>query len=158
MPTQHTYKLNIQWRGNTGTGTSGYKAYERSHDIYAKGKTEIQCSSDPAFRGDVTKYNPEELLVASIASCHMLWYLHLCAETGVVVVSYTDNAVGIMQETETGNGYFSGITLFPLVTVKDASMIEKANSLHSKANDYCFIANSVKFPVHHQPTCKAANT
>ncbi len=157
MNKQHTYKLNVQWTGNTGTGTTGYKAYERSHHIYSNGKSGIQCSSDPAFRGDVTKYNPEELLVASIASCHMLWYLHLCADAGIIVVSYIDYAVGIMQETETGSGFFKEVTLFPEVTVKDASMVEKANSLHHKANEYCFIANSVKFPIHHQPTCRAEN-
>jgi organic hydroperoxide reductase OsmC/OhrA len=155
MNKQHTYKLLLQWTGNTGNGTSSYKSYERSHVVSANSKAEILCSSDASFRGDKTKYNPEELLVASISSCHMLWYLHLCADAGVVVINYTDNAVGIMQETETGSGYFKEITLHPKVIVKDTSMIEKANNLHKKANEYCFIANSVKFPVHHQPQCKA---
>ena len=154
MNKKHHYELTTQWTGNTGTGTSNYRAYERSHVIQAMDKTEILCSSDGSFRGDRTKYNPEELLVASISSCHMLWYLHICADAGVVVVDYTDNATGVMQETENGSGYFTEITLFPKVVVKDASMIKMANSLHSKANEYCFIANSVKFPVHHQPTCE----
>ena len=155
MNKQHQYNLTVKWTGNTGNGTSGYKTYERSHTISAQGKKEIFASSDPAFSGDKAKYNPEELLVASIASCHMLWYLHLCADAGVIVTDYADNAIGIMQETENGSGYFTEITLYPEVTVKDASMIEKANSLHSKANEYCFIANSVKFPVHHLPQCNA---
>ncbi|HEX5154222.1 MAG TPA: OsmC family protein [Parafilimonas sp.] len=155
MNKKHLYSLTIRWTGNTGAGTNHYRAYERSHNIQAKDKTEILCSSDGSFRGDKTKYNPEELLVASVSSCHMLWYLHLCADAGVVVVEYSDNATGVMQETENGSGYFTEITLFPKVVVKDASMIEKANSLHRKANEYCFIANSVKFPVRHQPACVA---
>jgi len=155
MNKEHRYNLLMQWTGNTGNGTGGYKAYERSHTIQAEGKTEIFCSSDASFRGDKLKYNPEELLVASIASCHMLWYLHLCADAGVIVISYSDNAVGVMQETETGSGYFKEVTLCPHVIVKDASMIDTANQLHHKANEYCFIANSVKFPIHHKPECKA---
>jgi organic hydroperoxide reductase OsmC/OhrA len=155
MNKQHQYNVSLLWTGNTGSGTSSYKSYERSHTITAAEKKDIFASSDPSFRGDKTKYNPEELLVASIVSCHMLWYLHLCAEAGVIVTNYTDNAVGIMQETANGSGYFSQVTLYPEVTVKDASMIEKANSLHAKANEYCFVANSVKFPVHHNPVCKA---
>lgn len=155
MEKQHTYNLTLEWTGNTGTGTNSYRTYERNHILQVQGKPEIPGSSDPAFRGDKKRYNPEELLVASVSACHMLWYLHLCSEAGVVVVDYRDNASGIMQETADGGGYFSEITLFPEVTVKDASMIEKANSLHHQANELCFIANSVKFPVYHKPVCKA---
>ena len=154
MNKEHQYNLTVQWMRNTGTGTSSYTAYERSHIIHAENKENIQGSSDISFRGDKTKYNPEELLVASISSCHMLWYLHLCADAGVIVTAYTDNAKGVMKETETG-GLFKEITLFPVVTVKDVAMIDKANSLHSKANEYCYIANSVRFPVYHKPQCKS---
>jgi organic hydroperoxide reductase OsmC/OhrA len=129
--------------------------YERDHTISAENKIAVSCSSDPAFRGNKSKYNPEELLVASVASCHMLWYLHVCANAGVVVVDYKDNATGTMQETDNGSGSFKEITLHPEVVVKDASMIEKANSLHAKANEYCFIANSVNFPIHHKPVCRS---
>ena len=153
MNKSHKYNLSVTWSGNAGEGTTGYKSYERSHFFQAKGKEKIVCSSDASFRGDKTKYNPEELFVASISACHMLWFLHLCADANIVVTNYVDNAIGIMQETVNGSGYFEAITLHPQVTVKDASMIEKANSLHEKANDFCFLANSVKFPVHHQPTC-----
>jgi organic hydroperoxide reductase OsmC/OhrA len=152
---QHTYNLFIEWKGNMGKGTSGYSAYNREHIVSAKNKISIQCSSDAAFRGDKTKYNPEELLVASVATCHMLWYLHLCADAGVVVTDYKDNATGTMEETEDGGGFFNEITLYPQVIVKDTSMIEKANALHARANKLCFIANSVKFPVHHRPVCIA---
>jgi organic hydroperoxide reductase OsmC/OhrA len=112
MNKKHLYKLTTQWTGNTGSGTGNYRAYERSHVIQAMNKAEILCSSDGSFRGDRAKYNPEELFVASVSSCHMLWYLHLCADAGVIVVDYTDNATGVMQETENGSGYFAEITLF----------------------------------------------
>lgn len=147
----HNYNIKIKWTGNKGTGTSAYRAYDRNHVIQSEGKVEIACSSDLSFLGDKTRYNPEELLVASLSSCHMLWYLHLCSEAGVVVTDYTDNATGKMAETVDG-GYFEEVTLNPVVTVADASMVEQANELHHKANGFCFIANSVKFPVHHKPT------
>jgi organic hydroperoxide reductase OsmC/OhrA len=153
MDKLHSYNLTIKWTGNKGSGTSGYRAYDRSHTIMAEHKTEIAASSDPSFRGDKDRYNPEELLVASISSCHMLWYLHLCSEAGVTVTDYTDNATGQMIETSNGSGHFKEVILNPVVTVADGSMIAKANELHQKANKLCFVANSVNFPVHHNPTC-----
>ncbi len=152
---QHHYNVTIQWTGNKGTGTDNYKNYERSHQIIIENKPDISGSSDPAFRGDKTKHNPEELLVATLSSCHMLWYLHLCAEAGIIVLDYNDNATGIMVETSNGGGKFSEVTLNPVVTVSDNSMVDKANKLHKKANELCFIANSVNFPVIHNPTAKA---
>lgn len=153
MEKQHTYQTSIQWTGNSGNGTSGYRNYERDYTISVEGKPVISGSSDPAFRGDQTKYNPEDLFLASIASCHMLWYLHLCSEAGVIVVDYTDHATGLMIETADGGGRFSSATLYPVVTVTESSMIDKANELHHQANALCFIANSLNFKVHHQPTC-----
>jgi|SRR5690242_14924159 organic hydroperoxide reductase OsmC/OhrA len=147
----HHYNTTLSWTGNKGTGTSEYKAYERSHLLAVAGKPEIPASSDPKFRGDKTRYNPEELLVASLSSCHMLWYLHLCAVNGVVVMEYTDNAAGTMAENENGSGQFIEVTLRPIVTVKERSMIDKANALHEEAHSMCFIARSVNFPVHHIP-------
>lgn len=154
MNGQHSYNLTVKWTGNKGTGTSSYKAFERSHTIIVNNKVELLGSSDPAFRGDRTKHNPEELLVASLSSCHLLWYLHLCAEAGIIVVDYVDNATGIMMETSNGGGHFTEVTLNPIVIVTENSMVEKANELHKKANELCFIANSVNFPVHHKPTSK----
>jgi organic hydroperoxide reductase OsmC/OhrA len=153
MSGQHNYSLTLKWTGNTGTGTSHYTAFERSHSIIVDNKIEILGSSDPAFRGDKTKNNPEELLLASIASCHMLWYLHLCATTGIVVTDYIDNATGIMIETANGGGKFTEVTLNPVVTITDILLTDKTNELHKKANELCFIANSLNFPVYHKPTC-----
>ena len=154
MEKQHHYNATIVWTGNNGTGTDNYKSYERSHKIIIENKSDILCSSDPAFRGDKTKHNPEELLVSAVSSCHMLWYLHLCSEAGVVVVDYTDSATGIMDEGSNGSGRFTKVTLNPVVTVTENAMVDKANELHKKANELCFIANSVNFPVTHHPTAK----
>lgn len=152
MGKEHHYKTNIEWTGNNGEGTSGYRSYERSHRIWVAGKLPIEASSDPAFRGDGTKYNPEDLLLASVSSCHMLWYLHLCADNGIVVTAYKDEATGLMIESPDG-GKFTEITLHPVVTITDRSKIEKANELHRLANKYCFVANSLNFPVKHEPVC-----
>jgi organic hydroperoxide reductase OsmC/OhrA len=154
MNRQHNYKLTVKWTGNTGTGTSGYKEFERSHSILVDNKVEILGSSDPAFRGDSKKHNPEELLVSSLSACHLLWYLHLCSEAGVIVLDYSDSATGIMVETSNGGGQFTEVTLNPTVIVKENSMIDKANELHKKANELCYIANSVNFPVKHNPSAK----
>jgi len=155
MSKEHFYNLTIKWTGNTGQGTLNYRSFERSHVIEVENKPQLLGSSDPAFRGDRSKHNPEDLLVASLSSCHMLWYLHLCAEAGVIVTEYIDYAKGIMVETANGGGKFKEVTLNPSVIVENESMIEKANSLHKKANELCFIANSVNFPVKHNANCKS---
>ena len=154
MSTLHTYKSKIIWTGNTGTETTDYKSYEHSHIISIENKVDIQATSDTAFRGDKTKHNPEDLFLSSLSSCHMLWYLHLCSAIGINVVSFKDNAVGIMEEFSNGSGKFSEVTLYPIVIVTDTSMIEKANALHHEANKMCFIANSCNFEVKHKPICQ----
>ncbi len=147
---EHRYKINNTWTGNHGLGTKNYKSYERSYEIISGNKKIIQGSSDPAFQGDPTLYNPEELFLASIASCHMLWFLHLCSVNNVIVISYTDNAEGSMEENKNGSGQFSEVILRPKITVKDLQMVELANQLHEKANKMCFIANSCNFPIKHE--------
>ncbi len=154
MSGQHQYKATIKWTGNKGTGTDNYRNYERSHQIIIENKSEIFGSADPAFLGDKTKHNPEDLLVSSLSACHMLWYLHLCSEAGVIVSDYIDNATGIMVETSNGGGQFKEVTLNPIVTVTEQYMVDKANELHKKASELCFIASSVNFPVKHNPTAK----
>ncbi|ERR1700761_2407759 len=152
---KHHYQIKINWTGNKGSGTSSYSAFGREHEISGMEKPVIPASSDPAFRGDPKKYNPEELLIASLSSCHMLWYLHLCSENGVIVTSYAEQATGVMVEREDGSGHFQEVVLRPVVTVSESHMIAKANELHQKANAFCFIANSCNFPVHHDPSCKS---
>ena len=158
MEKKHNYSLSVKWTGNTGTGTSDYREYERSHTIRISGKPEILASSDAPFRGDKTKPNPEDFLLASLSSCHMLWYLHVCADAGVVVTDYSDEATGVLLIPEQGPGHFAEVTLHPAVTVSDNSMIEKAEALHTKAHELCFMANSVNFPVHHRASVQVADT
>jgi organic hydroperoxide reductase OsmC/OhrA len=153
MSKQHHYTATIKWTGNKGEGTTKYDAYERSHTWSVEGKPDIACSSDIPFRGDARKHNPEDMLLASLSSCHMLWYLHLCADAGVIVVDYIDNPKGTMAQVEGGGGHFEEVVLHPVVTVADASMIEKANALHDEAHKKCFIANSCNFPVRHEVEC-----
>jgi organic hydroperoxide reductase OsmC/OhrA len=155
MARQHHYNATIQWTGNKGEGTLHYKSYDRDHTISVADKAPILASSDPAFMGEASRYNPEELFLASLSSCHMLWYLHLCADAGIVVLAYSDDATGTMEENSKG-GKFVEVTLHPKVTVAEASMIGKARLLHTQANDKCFIANSCNFPVHHRPDVDTA--
>jgi organic hydroperoxide reductase OsmC/OhrA len=150
---KHGYSVSLRWTGNRGSGTSDYKSYGREHVVSAQGKVaEIAGSSDPHFRGNADRYNPEELLVASLSACHMLSYLHLCAVNGVVVVGYEDDASGTMVETANGGGRMTGVTLRPRVTITAESDAAKAEELHHRAHELCFIANSVNFPV----GCEAA--
>ena len=153
---QHTYEVQIDWTGNDGEGTKSYRNYRRDHIIAAPGKPPIPGSSDPNFRGDRSRYNPEDLLVASLSACHMLWYLHLCTLNHVTVVDYRDVASGVMRENEDGSGEFIRVLLKPVVTISGADDISKALALHHEANQLCFIARSVKFPVELAPEILAA--
>jgi len=148
----HHYTATITWTGNLGTGTSAYTAYSRNHTINVPHKPMIDASSDPAFRGDKTRWNPEQLLLAALASCHQLWYLHLCAEAGIIVTAYQDHAEATMTEDETGAGQFTTLTLRPRVTITAESDAAKARALHQQAHEMCFIARSVNFPVNATPT------
>jgi len=147
----HTYATEVTWTGKSGAGTKNYHSYSRSHQIQSKGKPAISGSSDPSFMGDPAKYNPEELFLASLSSCHMLWYLHLCSENGVVVTSYRDEPTGTMREGKSGSGRFEVVVLKPHVTIVEPVKKELARELHQEAGRKCFIANSCNFPVKHEP-------
>ena len=153
---EHHYDVRSTWTGNRGTGTDGYRTYDRSVEIQVEGKPALAASSDKPFRGDPSKWNPEDLLVAALSECHLLSYLHACVQAGVVVVSYTDHATGTMVEDGRGGGAFREVVLHPRVVVADASMIATAEAAHVQANAWCFIANSVAFPVRHDAVVTAA--
>lgn len=153
---QHTYTVRLDWTGNDGAGTRDYRSYRRDHTLAAAGKPVLPASSDPAFRGDPTRYNPEELLVASLSSCHMLWYLHLCAVNHIVVTAYHDDPVGQMDERPDGSGAFTRVLLRPTVTISADSDAGRAAALHHDAHRYCFIANSVNFPVACEPAIRCS--
>lgn len=147
----HTYEVHVDWTGNDGQGTKTYKGYRRYHTITSQGKPQIPGSSDPSFRGDPSRYNPEELLVASLSACHMLWYLHLCSVNKVTVVEYEDAASGVMEEADDGSGRFDRVLLKPKVKISAGDDQAKALALHSEAHHLCFIARSVNFSVEIEP-------
>lgn len=151
---EHSYQVAVRWTGNLGQGTSTYTGYKRDHEISVAGKPPVPGSSDPNFRGDRTRYNPEEMLVASLSACHMLWYLHLCSEAGIVVTDYQDEATGSMKETADGGGHFTEVTLRPAIVVAPGADSDRALSLHEQAHHLCFIANSVNFPVRCEPSIR----
>ena len=152
MGDRHEYTVGIEWLGDRGTGTSGYRDYGRQLVVRAEGKAhEILASADRAFHGDAERWNPEDMLVAALAQCHMLSYLHMAVRAGVVVTAYTDEATGTMVQEGLG-GRFTEVVLRPAVTVAEESMVEAARAAHAEAYEHCFIANSVNFPVRHEPS------
>jgi organic hydroperoxide reductase OsmC/OhrA len=154
---RHHYIVQVKWTGNLGEGTSSYRSYSRNHEITGAGKIlALPGSSDPSFRGDRERYNPEELLVSSLSTCHLLWYLHLCAEAKIVVLEYTDEASGVMEETSNGGGRFTEVLLKPHVVIAAGGDVTQAEALHHRAHDLCFIANSVNFPVRCEPQLRVA--
>lgn len=154
---RHEYEATVRWTGNLGRGTADYHAYSRDHEITAPGKKTVIAGSAPVpFGGDVTLYNPEDVLVGALSACHMLWYLMLCAEAGIVVEDYVDTPYGVMIQDEDGGGRFTETTLRPQVTIQAGSDATLAEQLHEVAHQRCFIANSVNFPVGCQPTIRTA--
>ena len=154
---EHKYRVSVQWIGNLGTGTSSYRAYGRDHTIRAGSKPDIPGSSDPAFRGDAARWNPEDLLVASASACHKLWYLHLCAEAGVAVLDYLDHAEGTMVD-DAQQGHFKEIVLRPHVIIQAGGDAGLAEHLHHAAHEMCYVANSVNFPIRCEPTIELSNS
>jgi organic hydroperoxide reductase OsmC/OhrA len=156
MPGTHHYAVDIDWQGNLGSGTSGYRDYSRQVEIRSIAADPIAGSADKPFRGDPERWNPEQLLLAALAQCHLLSYLYAAVTAGVVVTDYRDSAVGTMTEDGAASGAFTDVLLRPVVTVASADMVEAATAAHAEANRLCFIANSVNFPVRHEPTILVA--
>jgi organic hydroperoxide reductase OsmC/OhrA len=151
---EHRYALTVTWTGNTGDGTSTYRGYRRTHTVTADGPPELLGSADRTFHGDRERWNPEQLLLASLAQCHMLSYLHVCVDAGVVVTHYVDRATGSMRTDVAGSGRFTEVVLHPEVRVADDTMVQAATKAHHRAHELCFIANSVNFAVRHEPVVR----
>lgn len=149
--TTHTYELALTWTGNRGTGTSGYRDYGREVLAGADGRPDLELSADPTFRGDRSRWNPEQLLVAALSQCHLLSFLHVAVMHGVNVVGYEDSPVGTMLQEGIG-GRFTRVVLRPVVTISDPAHVDIVPRLHHEASRACFIAASVSFPVTHEPT------
>lgn len=154
MATEHRYELDLTWTGNRGGGTTGYREYARDVTLEAAGKPVLEGSADPTFRGDASRWNPEELLVAALSQCHLLSYLHMAVTHGVVVTSYADHPVGTMAQEGVG-GHFTRVLLRPQVTIADPAQVELATRIHADAGRACFIASSVNFPVDHEAVVRA---
>lgn len=152
MSQQHDYAPRIVWTGDRGEGTAHYRAYDRTWRIETPGKPPIECSNDPLLGGDPAKPNPEDLLIASLAGCHMLWYLHLASEAGIVVLGYEDDPVGHGETEKGGKGRFLAATLRPRITVRAGADLARARAIHDEIHEYCFIARSVNFPVRYEPS------
>jgi organic hydroperoxide reductase OsmC/OhrA len=147
----HTYTASVHWAAGESEGTTSYRSYARDHIISVAGKPAIEASSDPAFRGNAARYNPEELLVAGLSACHMLWFLHLCAVNGVTVVDYRDDATGTMEQNADGSGQFTRVVLRPAVKLSGEGDDAKLARLHDEAHHFCQLARSVNFPVDVEP-------
>jgi organic hydroperoxide reductase OsmC/OhrA len=152
---EHHYNAHLIWDGNRGDGTATYIGYGREYRVMIEGKPELQGSADVAFRGDADRFNPEDLFVAAIASCHMLSYLALCAKYGIRVIAYEDAAAGMMKEDGKGGGRFEEVVLHPVVTIADAAQVERATKLHERAHQTCFIANSCSVPIRNEPVVRS---
>lgn len=155
---KHTYTARVRWTGNLGDGTARYTGYGRDHVVAVAGKPDLPCSSDPAFRGAADRYNPEDLFVAALSSCHMLSYLALCARNQIRVDDYEDAAEGVLALSPGGGGRFEEVVLRPVVTVWSAAMAEAARRLHETAHEQCFIANSCSVPVRVEPVIRVGDT
>ncbi len=155
MTKLHHYAIDLAWTGNQGVGTASYTSYSRDHELSAPDHLTIPASSEPAYRGDGSRWNPEEMLLSAVAQCHMLWYLHLASVAAIVVVAYHDSPTGSMAENPDGSAQFVEVTLNPRVTIADPAQIGLANEVHDRVGQFCVIARSVNFPIQHNPTASA---
>lgn len=147
----HSYTSRVIWTGNSGQGTAHYHAYARTWDVAVPGKAPIHCSNDPLLGGDPGKMNPEDLLLSALSACHMLWYLHYASEVGITVVSYEDTPIGVGEVGKGGAGRFVSAELNPVIVVKPGADLAKAEAIHHRIHEVCFVARSVNFPI----TCAA---
>ncbi len=153
---EHDFTAQVVWTGNQGEGTKSYRSYTRNWSVTTPGKPEIQCSNDPLLGGDPTLHNPEDMLIATVSACHMLWYLHLASSAKIVVTSYVDNPIGTGQSEPDGTGRFIKAVLKPVIEVARGTDLEKADQIHHQIHKHCFIARSVNFPITYEASYREA--
>ena len=154
MTFKHLFKAEANWTSNQIQEDSTKRFYSKSHQINIEGKPALNVSAAKAFKGDPELYNPEDLLLSSLVSCHMMSYLYVCAQNGIEVLEYSDNAEATLEVNPDGSGCFVAVRLYPKVKISNSDKIELALELHKKANQLCFIANSCNFPVLHEASCE----
>ena len=147
MAKLHDSTAEIVWTGDRGEGTRHYRGYDRTWRIATPGKPAIECSNDPLLGGDPARPNPEDLLLSSLAACHMLWYLHLASDAGIVVRAYEDSPLGVGETGPRAEGRFLRAVLRPRIAVQRGADLAKADALHHEVHHFCFIARSVNFPI-----------
>lgn len=143
----HDYTARIRWTGNRGQGTASYKAYDRTWRVETPGKPPIDCSNDPLLGGDPGLHNPEDMLIAALSACHMLWFLHLASDAGVAVEAYEDDPLAVGETDAKGASRFLGATLRPRIAVPEGTDLALLDALHARVHETCFIARSINFPV-----------
>ena len=154
MTFKHLFKAQINWTSSENQEPSKRKFYSKSHQIKIEGKPVLNVSAAKAFKGDPELYNPEDLLLSSLVSCHMMSYLYVCSQNGIEVLEYSDNAEATLEVSPDGSGRFVEVRLKPNVKIANADKMDLAIELHTKANQLCFIANSCNFPVLHEASCE----
>ena len=149
---KHLFKAEAKWTSKQEDSTKRF--YIKSHTILIDGKLVLHVSAAKAFKGDPELYNPEDLLLSSLVSCHMMSYLYVCSQNGIEVLEYSDNAEATLETYADGSGRFVTVTLNPKATIANPDKIQMALDLHQKANQLCFIANSCNFPILHNANCE----
>ena len=158
MVLKHLFKVKLDWLLSPKKEfQSTPKLFYKNHSIAIAGKPDLELSAAKAFKGDPSLYNPEDLLLSSVVSCHMMSYLYVCSQNGIEVVSYSDAAEATLEVDETGAGRFVEVRLYPKVVISSKEKIDLAIDLHKKANKLCFIANSCNFPIKHFAVCELRN-
>ncbi|WP_420558598.1 OsmC family protein [Roseovarius sp.] len=152
----HDYTAKVVWTGNRGEGTRSYKGYDRTWNIETPGKPVVACSNDPVLGGDPKLHNPEDLLLATVSACHMLWYLHFASDAGIAVQGYVDDPLGEAEVERSGKGRFTRAVLRPVITVPEGTDLEAADAIHGRIHEVCFIARSVAFPIVHEARYEVA--
>lgn len=147
MTKLHAFPAQIQWTGNQGSGNKTYQGYARTWQVQTPGKPVIECSNDPMLGGDPGLHNPEDLLISTVSACHMLWYLHLSHNAGILVTAYSDRPEGIGESEPSGAGRFIRATLRPQITLAPGQDQARADAVHGEIHKVCFIARSVNFPI-----------
>jgi organic hydroperoxide reductase OsmC/OhrA len=154
MGFKHLFKTQLSWTSKQNRIESSKRNYVKNHHIKIEGKPVLDVSAAKAFKGDPELYNPEDLLLSSLVSCHMMSYLYVCSQNGIEVLEYSDNAEATLEVNPDGSGRFIEVRLNPKVTIVNADKADLALELHKKANQLCFIANSCNFPVLHHAFVK----
>jgi len=144
---EHEYTARVTWTGNRGEGTTHYRAYDRSWNVETPGKPVIHCSNDPLLGGDPGLHNPEDMLIAALSACHMLWFLHYASDAGIAVQAYSDDPQAVGETDAGGAGRFLRVTLRPRIMVPQGTDLTRAGALHGEVHKVCFIARSVNFPI-----------